>query len=425
MRKFIMLMCLMATLNTTFAQNVKSTGAISDIDWTKSWTEFNPNAASYPEADKIITGEISVNTTLSSDFTYLLKGIVYVTNGAQLTIQPGTIIRCDHENSSALVITNGSSINAVGNKFMPIVFTSNAQRGGRKAGDWGGIIILGDAPINTVSGNAVMEGNLNPSHALYGGTNESHNGGILKYVRIEFPGNKINLTKELNGLSLCGVGNKTIIDHVQVSFSNDDSFEWYGGISNAQNIISFKGADDDFDMTMGFQGTISNVVAIRHPMISDPSGSRTIEMDGYDKSNFSENLKFSKVIVKNATFVCLANKQNEMYLGDAIKISNKGQLELQNAIVSGYRNGAFISDASGLKRSDTPSLVITNSVFNVVGDSFVSDNLSSDELVTWFSLEKYKNMIHDSTNLLHLFMSLDEKDFNFKVKNDASNLASE
>jgi hypothetical protein len=96
-------------------------------------------------------------------------------------------------------------------------------------GDWGGLIILGNARVNMKGGQALMEGDLDPKMGMYGGKDDDDNFGILKYVRIEFPGNKISRVNEINGISLCGVGRKTEMEYVQISYSFDDSFKFYGG----------------------------------------------------------------------------------------------------------------------------------------------------------------------------------------------------
>ena len=168
--------------------------------------------------------------------TYTLRGWVYIANGSELTIEPGTVIRGDKKTKAALIVERGGKLWARGTANAPIVFTSAAEKGNRKPGDWGGLIICGKAPHN--AGEAQIEGGPRTKH---GGSNPADNSGALSYVRIEFAGYPFQTDKEINGLTLGSVGNGTQLDHIQVSYSNDDSFEWLGDKVNAKYIIAYKG----------------------------------------------------------------------------------------------------------------------------------------------------------------------------------------
>ena len=152
----------------------------------------------------IAAGDITTNTTLTADKVYLLDGWVYVKSGATLTIDPGTVIRGSKANKGALIIEKGAKIIAEGTASNPIVFTSNQDAGSRSYGDWGGLIILGNATVNKV--DPIIEGG--PT-STYGGSDDADNSGILKYVRIEFPGIAFQPDKEINGLTMGGVGSGT------------------------------------------------------------------------------------------------------------------------------------------------------------------------------------------------------------------------
>src|SRR5262249_8386807 len=149
-----------------------------------------------------------------------------------------------------LIIARGGFIMAQGTPQHPIVFTSQYAPGSRASGDWGGIIVLGKAPVNKV--NPVIEGGLINGSCMggtgtYGGTDPNDNSGVISYVRIEFAGYRFQLNNEVNGLTMGGVGAGTQIDHVQVSYSDDDSYEWFGGTVNCKYIVAFAGTDDEFD----------------------------------------------------------------------------------------------------------------------------------------------------------------------------------
>ncbi len=169
---------------------------------------------------------------------YFLQGWTYVKSGATLTIEPGTIIRGDKINKAAIIVEPGGKLIAEGTPAAPIVFTSNQTAGSRNYGDWGGIILCGNAVINVTGGTAVIEGGVG---TVYGGTNDNDNSGIMKYVRIEFPGIAFQPNNEINGLTFGGVGDGTTIDYVQVSYSGDDSYEWFGGFVNAKHLVAHRG----------------------------------------------------------------------------------------------------------------------------------------------------------------------------------------
>ncbi|HTF19824.1 MAG TPA: hypothetical protein VK658_17250 [Chryseolinea sp.] len=227
-----------------------------------------------------VSTKITANTTWTADKYYLLKGNVYVQAPAELTIEAGTVIFGDKVSKGALVINRGAKIHAVGTAAAPIIFTSSAPATFRNYGDWGGVVLLGKA-VNNQNVDQTIEGvtGTTGDDGKYGGTADDDNSGELQYARIEFAGIALSTDNELNGLTLGSVGSGTTIDHVQVSYSGDDSFEWFGGTVNAKNLIAFKGWDDDFDTDFGFRGNIQYAVSHRDPNIADKSGSNGFESD--------------------------------------------------------------------------------------------------------------------------------------------------
>ena len=195
-----------------------------------------------------LTGNINQTITLTSDKTWTLKGYVYVTDGAKLIIQPGTTIISDISEKGALCIERGAQIIAEGTPSKPIIFTSGKNVGERSPGDWGGIVMLGRASTNRTSEPTIEGGIGRP----YGGTNDSDNSGVLKYVRIEYAGIAALPNSEINALTLGGVGSGTVIENVQTIYANDDAFEFFGGTVNAKNLYAFATADDDFDFDFGY-----------------------------------------------------------------------------------------------------------------------------------------------------------------------------
>lgn len=225
-----------------------------------------------------VTGNITTSTTWSAKNRYLLKGFVYVESGAKLTIEPGTIIRGDKATKGSLIIKPGAQIIAQGTVKQPIVFTSNQAPGARNYGDWGGIIVLGKAPVNKTP--ATIEGE---NISQFGGTDAADNSGILRYVRIEFAGIAFETDKEINGLTLGGVGSGTQIDYVQVSYNGDDSYEWFGGTVNAKHLIAYKGLDDDFDTDWGYSGNVQYGLSVRDPKVADQCACS--DSNGFESDN--------------------------------------------------------------------------------------------------------------------------------------------
>lgn len=246
--------------------------------WTEGWTSWSGQTTAYgASSENVAGGNITTNTSWTKDKVYNILGYVYVTNGATLTIEPGTVIRS--LGKTALIITRGSKIYANGTKEEPIVFTSNAAIGSRKASDWGGVVICGAAQHNLATGfDAKAEGDIT---AFHGGTNDEDSSGVFRYVRIEYPGQLVSdqANSELNGLSMYSVGNKTKIEYVQILNSGDDAFEWFGGTVNCKYLVAVNTLDDDFDSDNGFRGTVQFGLAQRNPSLADISGSNGFESD--------------------------------------------------------------------------------------------------------------------------------------------------
>ena len=308
-----------------------------------------------------ITSSITTNTTWTAGKKYLLKGNIYVQAPAELTIEAGTIIFGDKITKGALIVSRGAKIHAVGTVAKPIVFTSAAPKGFRNTGDWGGVVVLGKAK-NNQSADQPIEGISAPTgdNGKYGGTDDADNSGELQYVRIEFAGIALSTDNELNGLTLGSVGSATKIDHVQVSYSGDDSFEWFGGTVNTSYLIAYKGWDDEFDTDFGYSGVNQFLVSYRDPNIADKSGSNGFESDN-DGSGSLDKLPVTSAIFANVTFF-----GPYMYA----KLSS-GALSA-GAISANYKRGAHIRRNSALQ--------VYNSVFagaNVDGVFFENTNIEA------------------------------------------------
>ena len=306
----------------------------------------------------ILEGRITANRTLKADYTYKLRGLVYVTNGAILTIEPGTKIVGENGRNGGLIITRSCKIIADGTAAKPIVFTSEAANPQR--GDWAGLVILGNAPTNSsfngVAGVGEIEGGINNSDGLglYGtpatqAQNPADNSGILRYVRVEYAGYAFLPDKEINGVTFGGVGNQTIVDNIQVSYANDDSFEWFGGTVNCTHLISFRTLDDDFDTDNGYSGKVQFGISLRDSAIADVSKSEAFESD--NDANGSSLLPQTSAVFSNMTVMgpkaTLANTGNSLFVWGA-QIRRNSSLSLFNSIVMGYPNGLYIDATKGV-----------------------------------------------------------------------------
>lgn len=262
---------------------------------------FNEDGTDNAEGTQIGNGDqgfvFNGNVTLKKG-TYTLKGWVYIADGATLTIEPGTVIKGDKATKASLITEPGGKLIAKGTQTQPIVFTSAQSAGNRKPGDWGGIIICGKAPNNNGVLAQQIEGGPRTKH---GGNDANDNSGALQYVRIEFAGYPFEKDQEINGLTLGSVGSGTTIDHVQVSYSNDDSYEWFGGTVNCKYLIAYRGWDDDFDTDNGFAGSVQYGLSVRDSKIADASQSNGFESDNNAGGTTAE--PYTSAVFSNMTFL--------------------------------------------------------------------------------------------------------------------------
>lgn len=327
----------------------------SSNDWTAGWANFDPQITVYPAPTQTITGSITSQTWSPSN-TYLLSGNVSVASGSTLTILPGTVIRGDKNSKACLIITKGAQINAQGTVTNPIVFTSNESS--RNPADWGGVVILGNGIINTACSTCPTNPNSNfiegfatqlPETA-YGGNNNTESSGIMSYCRIEFAGVALSTTpnSELNGLTMGGVGSGTQIDHIQVSFGGDDSFEWFGGSVDAKYLISFRGLDDDFDTDYGYSGRVQFGLVVRDKDISDAAG----DSNGFESDNSGgtglNRLPITKAIFSNMTVIgpkrdgTVALPVGEKFERGIFTRRNTA-ISIHNSIILGWEKGWHVS----------------------------------------------------------------------------------
>ncbi|OCB77177.1 hypothetical protein [Flavobacterium crassostreae] len=378
-------------------------GIIGYTNWLYNWTEFKPNKIEFGEATQILAGNISVNTKLSKRNVYLIQGNVYVTNNAVLTIEPGTVIIGDFETKGTLIFTKGSQIMAEGLETDPIVFTSN--RGVKKAGDWGGIVILGDAPINKFGNISSLLYDLNPALTLYGGTNVEHNAGVMRFVRVEFAGKRVKGSPSLNALTFAGVGNKTILENVMVSYSGGDSFAVIGGELNASKLVSFHSINDDFKFTQGAQSKIFNSLAVRSSYLSgNKNGSRCMEITSYEKreeTDFSK--KATAVVAYNITM--LNDSENisadieSGLVKEAVYVGNEASLEIKRSVISGFNPAVILNNEIEINETNLKKIKLEEMYFNLCkGNIFTENNINNEDLENWYGNSIFFNLYSQSDN---------------------------
>jgi hypothetical protein len=355
----------------------------------------------------ILEGRITENRTLKAGNTYKLRGLVYVTNGAVLTIEPGTKIVGETGQRGGLIITRNAKISADGTIDKPIVFTSESATPQR--GDWAGLVILGNAPVNAsfngVQGVGEIEGGINNSDGLglYGGTNPADNSGILRYVRIEYAGYAFLPDKEINGLTFGGVGNQTVVDYVQVSYANDDSFEWFGGTVNCKHLISFRTLDDDFDTDNGFSGKVQFGIVLRDSSVADISKSEAFESD--NDANGSSLTPQTSAVFSNITALgpkaTLANTGNNLFVWGA-QIRRNSSISIFNSLIMGWPTGLYIDATKGTPTDNNipGSLFVQNTIIAgsptavLYGASTTAPTgATTASINTWFNTAAYGNSV--------------------------------
>lgn len=348
--------------NTTTTESNYSAGTDGGLD---AYNHVLFDADGTPNPNGTVIGNGNQNFVFKGNRSlpqgvYLLKGWIYVANGSTLTLAPGTIIKGDRDTKATIIVEPGGKLIAEGTPKAPIVFTSAQPKGQRKPGDWGGIVICGNAPVNQQKPQ--IEGG---PRTTYGGTLADDNSGVLSYVRIEFAGYPFQKDKEINGLTLAGVGSGTRLDHIQVSYSNDDSFEFFGGTARATHLIAYKGWDDDFDTDFGFSGSVQFGLSVRDPRIADASQSNSFESD--NTADGAQVTPQTSAVFSNMTLVGPVGRENFVNSTDyitggaynpnngaslgkfqaAFHIRRSSQLNCFNSLAIGFPIGLILDGEKG------------------------------------------------------------------------------
>ncbi len=329
------------------------------------------------ESEYIIPNEFTVisdngggtgTTTWTADKKYLLDGIVFVNDGQTLTIEPGTVIRAktgQDVEASALVVARGGKIIAQGTQVAPIIFTVEGDdlQGSvpiEANGLWGGVIVLGSAPVNTPSGEQMIEGiPLEDPRSMYGGTDEEDNSGILKYVSIRHGGTQIGDDNEINALTLGGVGRGTTLEYVEVISNRDDGFEFFGGTVNGRYLLSAFCGDDAFDFDLGYKGYCQFIVGLQ----AGSTGDLLVELSD------NEGYPVTRPEIANGTFIGRGMDEN----GQTARFDNSSAGTISNSLFLHQKQGIYI-EYSGDQLDSYQQFLdghirILNNVFYMVGNN--------------------------------------------------------
>lgn len=314
-----------------------------------------------PGIDKpvvVVTGVIRDSETWTSAYYWVLRGAVFVREGATLHIQPGTTIIGEAGSVGTLIVERGGRLNAIGTAAQPIVFTSDQPVGRRARGDWGGIILNGRAPVNLPGG----EGEGEADTGIYGGDDPNDNSGSLAYVRVEFAGTEFSPDNELNGIAFQGVGRGGRYEYLQVHMNKDDGFEWFGGTADIRYAIASNAGDDSFDWTFGWSGRAQFLAVTQRGDDADAA----IEADNNEFNN--ELLPRSAPVIYNVTFCGDPdrNEGTESTRGVLLRRGTAG--ELRNFIIQGFKNvGLEVHGASSLREAAQGTLQVSNGIIHNTG----------------------------------------------------------
>ena len=319
-----------------------------------------------------LSGTYTEDLTLDANITYKLNGSLIMASGTTLTIPACMTIEALASGSNVYIaISQGAKIIANGTADCPIVFTSDATN--PQAGDWGGLILLGNAPINSVTGTATATSEI--ASLPYGGNVSDDNSGSLNYVRVEYSGGAADGQSENNGFSFYGVGSGTVVNYIQAYAGKDDGIEFFGGTVNASYVSVINAEDDSVDWTEGYSGTLTNVY-----ISNRASDDKAIEADGYNTDFSNATGIFSKPTLNNVTIVGEGSTNSS----EAVRLRAGTQGIFSNIHITGYAEGFDLDD------EDTGNGVVSDDL-QVTGVTFVdvTTKMKNDTTVIFTDADFY------------------------------------
>jgi len=346
---------------------------------------LGPIGGGIEPGDATITTDITTNRTFYADTTYTLSGFIKVASGATLTIQAGTKIIGDFEvPGSSLFVLRGAKIIAIGTAENPIVFTSE-RTSGRQAGDWGGLIIVGNGIVNRAD-PTILEGTgtgaSNPQVNYAGGTSNTDDSGELRYVRVEFAGYATAQDQELNSFTFAAVGSATRFSYLEALYGLDDAFEWFGGAVDSKYLVSYETGDDHFDASEGFSGRNQFLIALQSirpdarpaagSASSDPQGIENDGCSGTNCLNGQNSLPRTNPIFANFTLVGTGPGVVDATSGGIGMMLRRGTAGAYvNGIIARWPRAAIsLRDQTTLDRINDGSLLVQNLFLAENGPTF-------------------------------------------------------
>ena len=409
MKKYILYLSAIAGLAITGCRKIETDGEIQVVI---------VNGGGGPTTGETITlqGRINADTILRKKNTYILKGLVYMVGNHTMTVEAGTTVKGSFSGAdvASLIITRGSKLNAIGTPSEPIIFTSAAPN--PQSGDWGGIVLCGKAAINTTyngtAGLYQVEGGIDNANGdgLAGSGDATvptavatDNSGILQYVRIEFAGYAFQPDKEINSLTMAGVGSGTTIDHVEVTYAKDDAYEWFGGSVNCKYLIAYKTQDDDFDTDNGYSGKVQFGLILRDSLIADISNSEAFESD--NNATGTTAAPKTTAVFSNITAIgpraTLNNAGSTLFRGGTHIRRNTG-ISIFNSIIMGWPRGVEVDATTGtstaLNIEDSTlrlrNITLAGNTVNTRFSGTAGATITNDAaFTTWFTNTFYNNDI--------------------------------
>lgn len=357
-------------------------------------TDVDGGGIGYEDAD----GDEVTEVTWTNDYVYILDGFVFVNDGQTLNIDPGTMIKGEPgsgENASALVVARGGQIYADGNPDSddpadadPIIFTAKADDGsglGRDVrGEWGGVILLGDAELNSEPGVTSVEGVPGDEpRSEYGGTNNNHDVGVFRFVQIRHSGSQLEAGDEIQALTLGGVGRQSTVEYVEAYASLDDGYEWFGGTVNTKYLVAAWNADDSFDIDEGYRGNNQFWFAIQSP----EAAGRIAEQDG--GTDPEDGQPYATPKIYNATYIGTGpgadadGDNNDPFI---ISRDNNASSYFNSVFLESSRNaGLQIEDlASGedsRTRQEEGDLMLENNVWWNIGPDYDPESTTFEDII--------------------------------------------
>lgn len=405
-----------------FSQQEK--GIYGNENWLNIWTAFNSSANNYPEPTQILSGTITKDTKLYKKETYLLLGNVFVTDSTTLSIEPGTLILGDYKSKASLIISNGSKIIAEGTQTDPIVFSSN--RDVKKNGDWGGIFILGNAPINKVGEAWELDYGLDaPSSEImgFGGNDEASNSGILKYVRIEYAGKRTKDYGYFNGLTLVAIGNETVLENIMVSYCQGNSFYVLGGNTELYQLVSFRAKRNDFKFNYGAQSKLTNSLAVKSPYHTSSGQVSSIYLASYDEEEeIDPTKKGTNLYAENLTLFVLSNNleedRNVGLVHEAMYVKKGASFKIAKSIFSGFNPAVILDNNILINNESLSEMQFAKMYFNNCKGNIFTENISNNEdLENWYGNSAFGNVYSrgsDAETFIDV-KNIDKPDFRLRI----------